>query len=458
MGKTYDLIILGGGPAGYFAAERAAEGGLSVCVFEERNLGGVCLNEGCIPTKSLLYSAKIFDNTRHGADYGVTAENVSLDHEKVLARKAKTVKSLVAGVAGALKRLKVDVIAERAQITGKTDGKFTVEAAGQTSTGDRLLIAAGSEAVLPPIPGLKEGFGSGFVLTSREALDIPAVPKELAVIGGGVIGLELANYFALAGSKVTVVEMLPEVGGSIDADVARILRGNLEKIGLTFLLSAKAKEIGDGFLIVASPDGTETKINADKILLSIGRRASTDGLGLEKIGVLTERGAVVTDPYLRTNVPGVWAAGDINGKSMLAHTAYREAMAAVNDILGKPDPVRYDAIPQVIYTMPEAAGVGETEKSAAEKGIAYEVHQLPLLYSGRYLAETGGGDGICKLLIEKGTRRLLGAHLIGNYASEIILSPAILVGSAWPADTLKKIVFPHPTVGEILRDVLLEVK
>ncbi|MDR0876370.1 MAG: FAD-dependent oxidoreductase, partial [Clostridiales Family XIII bacterium] len=350
MDKSYDLIIIGGGPAGYFAAERASEGGLKVCVFEERSLGGVCLNEGCIPTKTLLYSAKIAENARHGADYGVVAENVSLDHEKVLARKAKTVKTLVAGVTSSLKRLKVDVVPERAQIVGKTEDQFITETAGKTYTASRLLIAAGSETVIPPIPGLKEGLESGFVLTSREALDIPKLPGDLVVIGGGVIGLELANYFALAGSKVTVVEMLPEVGGAIDADAARILRGNLEKSGITFLLQAKAKEIGSDFVRIeeesirtkGSGEIKDTKISADKVLLSIGRRAAADSLGLAKIGVLTERGAVATDKYLRTNVPGVWAAGDVNGKSMLAHTAYREAMAAVSDMLGKPDPVSYD--------------------------------------------------------------------------------------------------------------------
>ncbi|MDR3363467.1 MAG: dihydrolipoyl dehydrogenase [Clostridiales Family XIII bacterium] len=453
----YDLIILGGGPAGYFAAERAADSGFRVLLLEERSLGGVCLNEGCIPTKSLLYAAKLAALARHGGDYGVFCENVTLDHGKAVERKNIVVQKLVGGVASALKQKKIDAKRARGTVTGRTGAGFAVSADGEAYEGARLLVCTGSEAIVPPIDGIREALESGFAVTSREILEIGSVPQRLAIIGGGAIGLELANYFAIAGAEVAVIEMLPEVGGAIDADIAKTLRADLKKLGIRFLLETKAAGFEAGGVRVTHAGGDEL-VPADKALLSIGRRPRAAGAGLESIGVHTENGAVATDGHMRTNVPGIWAAGDVNGKLMLAHTAYREAAVAVSDMLGIPDAMRYGAIPQIIYTSPEAAGVGETEKSAAEKGYAFDKAVLPLQYSGRYVAENASGDGFVKLLAEKNTGRLLGVHMIGSYASEIILAAAVMVGSKWPKETLKKIVYPHPTVGEILRAALIDLK
>jgi len=449
-------MILGGGPAGYFAAERAADAGLRVLLFEERSLGGVCLNEGCIPTKALLHTAKLVSAARHGEEFGVFIDNVRLDHSRAVERKNKVVQKLVGGVAAALKQKQIDAIRAPGVIKGRSEGCFTVEANGEVYEGGRLLICTGSEPVIPPIDGLAEALEDGFALTSRECLEMDVVPERFVIIGGGVIGLEIANYFSIAGSEVTVVEMLPEVGGAVDADVAKNLRANLEKLGVRFMLESKAESIVKGGVYVSGPDGAKT-IPADKVLLSIGRRPRITGLGFETLGLHTDKGAVVTDARMRTNIPGVWAAGDVNGKSMLAHTAYREAAVCVNDMTGVKDIMKYDAIPQVIYTSPEAAGVGETERSATEKGFVFDKAVLPMQYSGRYVAENAYGDGFVKALVDRRTRRILGLHMVGTYASEIILSAAILVGSKWSTGSAGRIVYPHPSVGEILRDVLIEV-
>lgn len=453
--EAFDLIVLGGGPAGYLGAARAAAGGLKTAVVEKRALGGVCLNEGCIPTKTLLHSAKIYEYAGHGEKYGVTAENVKLDHAAVLARKNKVVRMLVSGVGAKLKAGGVRVVGGEGAVRGKTGGGFLVEAGGGEFAAERLLVATGSVPVLPPVPGLKEGLESGFALTSRGILDIKNVPGRLTVVGGGVIGLEMAAYFAAAGSKVTVVEMLDKVAGPFETEISGILLKNLQKKGIEFRLGCKVTGIGDG-RVAFEEKGSAQSVGADAVLLSVGRRAFTEGTGLDLLGVRMERGAVVTDGHMRTNVPGVYAAGDVNGKSMLAHTAFREAEVAVNHMLGAQDEMRYGAVPSVIYTNPEAAGVGETEESAAEKGIDARCVRLSMRYSGRYLAEVEGGDGIVKLIADRKTNRLLGAHMIGSYVSEIIYGAAMMIDSGMEIERLRRFVFPHPTVSEIIREALFE--
>ncbi len=447
----YDLIILGGGPAGYLAGERAGEAGLSVLLLEERSLGGVCLNEGCIPTKTLLYSAKLFDGAAHGEKYGVTAEALALDHAKVVERKNKVVRTLVAGVRAALKASGVTVVSARGVIAGKSGEGFAVEADGETYVGKKLLIATGSSSALPPIPGLDEALQSGFALTSRELLDLKEIPQKLAVVGGGVIGLELASYFRSAGSEVSVVEMLDHIAGENDPDLVKLLQKGFEKKGVKFLLSAKVTSFGAG-VVRCEKDGEAIEIEADRALVSIGRRPNTAGIGLETIGVNLERGAIATDSHMRTNVEGVYAAGDVNGRSMLAHTAYREAEAAVRDILGIEDEMRYDAIPAVLYTNPELASAGETEYTARGKGLEASVVALPMRYSGRYLAENEGGDGVMKLVYETSTGRILGAQALSNYASEFIAEVSTLVSLGADVETVRRLVFPHPTVSEIIRE------
>ncbi len=453
----YDLIVIGGGPGGYVGAERAGHAGLSTLLVEKRALGGVCLNEGCIPSKALLNSAKIADYARHGTKYGVLAENVMLDHEAVVNRKNKVVRTLVAGVSMTMKKNGVTVVNGEAVITGRNDEGFVVKVGETEYAAKRLLIATGSEPAMPPIPGLREGYADGFVLTNREILDLKVLPEKLVIIGGGVIGLEMASYFNSAGCKVTAVEMLDHIAGPTDREISSILYNNYKKQGVDFRLSARVTQITSDAVVFESAEGPQS-VPADKVLVSIGRKPNTEGLGLETLHVETECGRVITDEWMKTNIPGVYAVGDVNGVSMLAHTAYREAEVCINTILGKKDRMRYHAIPSVIYTNPEVASVGETEETAMEKGLEAEIVKLPLSYSGRYVAETERGDGIIKILIDRKYKTILGVHIIGSYASEIIYGAAMMIETEMRVEDIRQIVFPHPTVGEVIREVMWEVE
>ena len=451
---TYDLLIIGGGPAGYRAAERAGHKGLNVCLFEARSLGGVCLNEGCMPTKTLLYSAKIYDYAKGGGEkYGVTAAGAKIDHAKVVARKDKVVKTLVAGVGMQMKGAKVTVVSAAAKCAGKNAEGFVVTAGGKEYVGKKLLIASGSVAAVPPIPGLKEAVAAGTALTNREILDLKEVPKKLIVLGGGVIGLEMASYFNSVGSEVTVVEMMDRIGGPTDKELSECLKGLYEKKGVKFLLQTKAVAVKGGTLTIENAAG-KSEITADKILVAVGRRANTADMGFETIGLYMERGAVKTDDEMKTNVADVYAAGDVNGKSMLAHTAYREAEVAVNVMTGEKDRMEYNAIPAVIYTNPEVSSVGETEETAKAKGLKYKVVKLPLQFAGRYIAENEGGNGFLKMIFDE-DKILIGAALIGNPSSEMIFGMAIAITRKLSCRDLAKAVFPHPTVSEIFREAIL---
>lgn len=449
----YDLIILGGGPAGYNAAERAGHAGLKTLVVEERALGGVCLNEGCIPTKTLLYSAKIYDYAKHGKDYGVSFGSAEIDHGFVVARKNNVVKQLVSGVGAKLKKSGVEVVKASGVIRERNAEGFVIEADGKQYVGKQLLIATGSSAALPPIDGLQDSLKDGFALTNREVLDLPEIPKTIVVVGGGVIGLEMASYFNSVGSKVYVVEMLDHIAGAVDSDISKLLQKDYASRGVEFVLGARVTSIKNK-TVTYEKDGKTVEIPADYALVSIGRRPRTAGIGCENIGLKLERGAIVTTEQGKTNVPGVYAAGDVNGKSMLAHTAYREGEVCINTILGKKDRVNYNAIPSVIYTNPEVASVGETEQSAKEKGLDVSVQTVTLKYSGRYIAENEHGYGILKLITDKKHKNIVGLHMIGSYASEIIYGAAMMVETEMRVEDIQKLVFPHPTVCEVIREAM----
>lgn len=452
----FDVIVIGGGPGGYLAAERAAHAGLKTLLFEKRSLGGVCLNEGCVPSKALLNSAKTYEHALHAADYGVTCGDVKINQEAVIARKAKVVRTLVSGVRAKMKGAGVTVVMEEAMIESKDAEGITVSAAGKSYKGKHLIIATGSSNAVPPLPGLKENLG-GFVLTNREVLELKEIPEQFVVIGGGVIGLEMACYYSAVGSKVTVIEMLDHIAGPTDREISTMLQKELEKKGITFLLGHKVLSVENGAVVAEDPNGQKKSISADKVLLSIGRRANCMGIGLENIGVEFNRG-ITTDTMCRTNVPNVYAIGDVNGHHMLAHTAYREAEVAVNTIMGKGDNMRYHANPSVIYTQPEIASVGKTEEECKEKGIDYEVAKLSMRYSGRFVAENEGADGLCKVIIDKKRRNILGVHLIGAYSGEIIWGAAEMIEMQLRVQDARQIIFPHPTVSEIIREVLWEFK
>ena len=455
--ETFELVVLGGGPGGYLAAERAGHAGLKTLVIEKREFGGVCLNEGCVPSKTFLNSAKVLDYANHADAYGVKVEGAkSIDQKFVVERKNGVVKMLVSGIKAQLKRNKVTMKVAQGFIEGKGDDGYVIKAGEEKFLAKRLIVATGSMPVVPPIQGLKENLESGVVLTNREILDLQEIPSKLVVIGGGVIGLEMASYFSSVGTQVTVVEMLDKIAGPTEKECSSILQKSLERKGVEFNLGCKVTAIEkDG--VIYEKDGKSQKVEADKILLSIGRRAVTQGIGLENIGVNLERGAIVTDDKMRTNVANVYAVGDVNGKIMLAHTAYREAEVAINTILGKKDAMRYNVIPSVIYTNPEVGSVGETEESAKAKGLDVKCVSIPMTYSGRYVAENTALDGVCKLVINNKTNTLIGAHIIGSYAGEFIVSVSAMVDLEVDIENIKKLVFPHPTVCEIVREAIFQI-
>lgn len=453
--EKYQVAVIGGGPAGYTAAEAAGRAGLTVVLFEKGDVGGVCLNEGCIPTKTLLYAAKTLDTARHAANYGVKVEgNVVAGLPKMVARKQKVVRKLVLGIKARLAAAGVTLVTGTALIEDRNHVRCgeTVYECGN------LLVCTGSEPFVPSLPGTD-------VVpywTHREALDCKEAPGSLLVMGGGVIGMEFASYFNSLGTAVTVVEMQDEILGGMDGELCALLRAAYAKRGVAFKLGARVTALrsvagGEGTpqARLAYEDATgEGVLAADRLLVSVGRRPVTRGFGLENLGLLTDgKGRVRVDEHMRTSVAGVYVCGDLTGRSLLAHTAAREAEVAVNDLLGRADAMSYRAIPAVVYTNPELAGVGETEASLRQKGVPYRVAKLPMAYSGRFVAENEGVNGLCKLLVgEDGT--VLGAHVLGNPASEIITLAAMAIGLRLKTEEWKRIVFPHPTVGEIFREAV----
>lgn len=447
---TYDVAIIGGGPAGYTAAERAGAAGLSTVLFEKNALGGVCLNEGCIPAKTLLYSAKVFDTAKHASRYAVGVENVSADLPKIIARKNKVVRKLVAGIRMKMKEHNVTTIEGTAEIKGRaSDGTITIACAGESYDARRLIICTGSETVIPPIPGLDT---AGY-WTSREALQTKELPESLTIIGGGVIGMEFASFFNSLGTKVQVVEALDEILTGMDRELAAQLRAEYARKGVTFYTGHRVAAV-NGTKASIEKDGETFALEGEKLLLSAGRRPVTQGFGLETLAVERLRGGVKVNEYMQTSLPNVYACGDVTGYSLLTHTAVSEAEAAVRHIVGKAAPgMSYKAIPAIVYTNPELAGAGATEEQLQAEGKAYSVRKIPMAFSGRFVAENEMGNGICKIILsEDGT--IIGAHLLGNPSSELIVIAGVAIEKGLKAHELASCVFPHPTVGEILKEAL----
>jgi dihydrolipoamide dehydrogenase len=336
-------------------------------------------------------------------------------------------------------------------IQGRSPKGVEVTAGGESYLGANLLICTGSEAFVPPIPGLAEA--GDIILTNREILDLKEQPKSLVVIGGGVIGMEFASFFNSLESKVTIVEMLPEILGNNDSEISAMMRDIYGKKGIEFNLNAKVVKI-EGNKVFFEKDGKTEVIEGDKILVSVGRRPITKGFGLENLNVELFKGGIKTDEKMRTNVPNVFAAGDVTGFSLLAHTASREGEVVVNNLTGRADVMRYNAIPGVVYTNPEVAGVGETEESAKAKGIDFKIAKLPMAFAGRFVAENEGGSGLCKVLVGAKYGEVIGVHMLGNPCSEMIYGACMAIEQEMTLAQLQEVVFPHPTVSEIFKETI----
>lgn len=444
----YNLAVIGGGPAGYTAAAQAAKMGLSVVLFEKNALGGTCLNVGCIPTKTLLYSSKLYYNAKNGAKYGVTADGVNFEYDKIVSRKNKVVRKLVAGIKAKMSNNNVTVVNGLASVTERTDSLVTIMCNEEEYKAEKLLVCTGSQVAIPPIPGLD----TASYWTSTEALDSKQVPESIVVIGGGVIGIEFAGLFATFGSKVTVIEMAPEILPGIDKEISGMLREELKKKGVEFHLSSKVLHVATGCVTYSDEEG-EHKAEAAEVLVCVGRKPNLEGIA--SLGLEPNRNGIKTDEHMRTSAANVWAAGDVNAFSLLAHTAVREAEVAVNNIAGVEDTMHYRAIPGVIYTSPEVAGCGATEDSLQNEGKEYHVHKLAMTYSGRFVAENEGGNGICKIITDK-DHKVIGVHMIGNPASELISTACVAIEAGMTVEQLRKVVFPHPTVAEIIKETISE--
>ncbi|MBQ6472872.1 MAG: dihydrolipoyl dehydrogenase, partial [Victivallales bacterium] len=406
--------------------------------------GGTCLNVGCIPTKTLLRSAKTLEECRAAAKYGVTTAAPTLDMKAVQARKNKVVSTLVRAVGGMEKRAGVEVIKAEAKLAGK--GK--VEADGKVYEAANILIATGSVPACPPIPGLRD---NPKVLDSTGILALDAIPEKLVIIGGGVIGLEFASFFATCGTKVDIVEMLPKIAPVVDSEIAKQLMAEMKRQGVEFHLSCKVTHIDGDVLHYTDPEGKEQTLQGTYILSAIGRSPVMKGLGLEEAGVATTRRGITTDEFGKTNVAGVWACGDVTGRCLLAHAATREGFVAVNNMFGKPDRMRYNAVPSVIYTHPEVAQVGVTEDELKAKGIEYKKAVMPMAIAGRFMVDNDGASGTVKVLTDAKYGNVLGVHMIGGCCGEFIASATAMVETEQRPDDVAAIIFPHPTNSEALK-------
>ncbi|MDR1803827.1 MAG: dihydrolipoyl dehydrogenase [Treponema sp.] len=470
--KIYDTIIIGGGPAGHLAAERLGHRKKKVLLIEEQHLGGTCLNVGCIPTKTLLNSAKLYVHAKEAEKFGVKTEGLSYDWGAIMNWKTEVVGKLRGGVESQMKRFGVEVINARGEIlsapSGEKPAKVRSVARDGTAVereGKTILVCAGSVPVMPPIPGAK---GNPLVLDSTGLLAIETVPKRLAVIGGGVIGVEFAGLFSALGTEVTVIEMMDEIVPFMDKEQAPLLRRAMKAVN--FKLGCKVEKIEGAAVHYTDKKGKAEIKEADIVLMAVGRRPVLDTWGAASVGIDTSPKGVAVDDRMRTNIPGVWAAGDVTGKSLLAHSAYRMAEVAVADITGVLDNaeesggmtanvMRYNAIPWAVYGITEAAGVGITEQEAAEKGVRILKGSLPMRVSGRFVAEnTLMGQGAVKVIADAESRRILGIHAVGAYATEFIWGGAALIEQEFRIDEVKQLIFPHPTVSEIIRDVVWELE
>lgn len=444
-----DIIIIGAGPGGYETACQAAAKGKSVTIFNGGILGGTCLNEGCIPTKCLCRDAEIVATFKEADKFGIEDFTFTVDFNKISARKNEVVATLRDGVASMLKSAKVNVVDAKASF--KDD--HTVVADGEEYTADYIIIATGSTSRSLPI----EGHDLDCVMDSTAILNLEYIPESLTIIGGGVIGMEFASIFSNLGSKVTVIEFMKQILPPFDSDIAKRLKQTLSKKGVEIITSAAAKKIeqNSDYEIVVTYEckGKEASVTSTDLLMAVGRAPRVDGMNLEAAGVEYSPKGIPVDDFMRTNVPHIYAIGDVNARMMLAHVASFQGERALNDIIGVKDNIRFDLVPSAVFTLPECGMVGMTEEECKNRGIAVDCHKSFYRANGKALA-LGEPDGLCKLIFSKEEGRLLGAHIMGAEAADLAQQCADMMNSNITLEEMKDIIFGHPTISEVIRMAL----
>ncbi len=455
--KNFDVVVIGGGPGGYVAAIRAAQLGLKACVVEANHLGGICLNWGCIPTKALLRSSEIFHLIKHADQYGISVKDASFDIKKIVERSRGVAKQLSGGIGHLLKKNKVAVFDAYGKLGGK--GKVVLEKDGKKIdeiTGKHIIIATGARARV--LPGLEPD--GKLVWTYREAMVPDFMPKSLVVVGSGAIGIEFASFYRTLGAEVTVVEVMDRVLPVEDEEISTIARKSFEKQGMKILTGAKTTKIEKGannVTVHIDVGGKTEKITADRIIMAVGIVANTDNIGLENVpGVKLERGNIVTDGYLKTGEPGVYAIGDVAGAPWLAHKASHEGVICIEKIAGQKDvhPMVKSNIPGCTYCHPQVASVGMTEKAAKEAGKEIKVGRFPFIGNGKAIA-LGEPDGLVKTIFDAKTGELLGAHMVGAEVTELIQGYVIGKTNELTEAEFMHTVFAHPTLSEMMHESVL---
>jgi dihydrolipoamide dehydrogenase len=444
--QSFDIVIVGGGPGGYVAAIKAGQLGYKVALIERENVGGVCLNWGCIPTKTLLKSAKVFEQLKHAKDYGIDVkpDSFSANFPDMIKRKDSVVRRLTGGVAALLKKNGATLIKGFGEVVDATHVKVGEELI-ETKF---IILATGASVIMPPIPGLQEGFDAGFVLTSKEILDLKALPTSLVIVGGGVIGLEFATIFSSLGTKVTVIEKQPTILSSVDEEIRGLFFKKITKDGVQIFTNATVTSIGQG-VVTYEVDGKATELNVDKVLMAVGMKPNTKSFA--SLNLAMEKAGVQVNERMQTTLSNVYAIGDVTGKFMLAHVASHAGLVAIDHIHGGDAKMDYRAIPNGIYTFPEIAMVGLTEQDAKAQGIDYKVSTFPVMANGKAMGENEK-DGLVKIIVSKPYNEIIGVHIMASAATEMITEATLAINLEATAEELVHTIHPHPTLAEMIME------
>lgn len=451
---NYDLIVIGGGPGGYYAAVRAAQKGIKVCLVEKGSLGGTCLNVGCIPTKALHKTATLLKDLQEAEKYGVEVKGHSINLKKVLARKDEVVNQLVGGVAHLVKKHKIDLKKGQGRFVDETTVEVVTETGTEKIRGERVIIATGSVNAQPPVPGID---GKN-IIDSTAALNPDRIPKSITIIGGGVIGCEFAGIYRALGSEVNLIEMLPRLIMGGDQECSQLLEKSFVKQGVNVEVNAKVLEISDGkdglkTVSVETPKGSKL-ISSEKVLVATGRKANITDLNLEKAGVIVEKPGIKVDAMMKTSNPKIFAIGDVNGREMLAHVAYEEAEVAVENVLGSTRIMDYNGIPKAIFTFPEIASVGLTEEEAKNQGMTVKVGKFPMRGNGKALI-MNEIEGFIKFVAENETNQIVGIHICGPHASDLSGEASLALKIEAALEDIEAATHAHPSVSEAMREAAM---